>query len=573
MRKGKIVLKRTNEPRQVAGKGKPEPHPVKGGPGDTDRLLHELEVHQIELQIQNEELRAARATTEASLTRYAELFEFAPIGYATLKPDGTIEEINQVGATLLGQSWLNQPGARFRRLASFVLPEDGPRLNATLEQALAGSGKQVCEVTLADSPEFLDQSSLPARLRITVSALRRSSPRILCAFEDVTQQRHREAQLAQAEENLREADQRKNEFMGALSHELRNPLAPIRNSLYLLTHAGRDSEVGNRALAIIDRQVTHLTRLVDDLLDVTRIARGKIQLRRERVELRDLLVRTVEDHRTSFERGGIKLETHFEPGAIYVDADPARLVQIVSNLLGNAEKFTPREGCVTVSLERRGADVAFGVRDTGAGLEPEMLRHLFEPFAQAPQTMDRNRGGLGLGLAMVKGLVELHGGSAGISSDGPGRGTLVTIELPMSAPPQTEMARPERPRLRLRRVLVIEDNPDGADSLSDALRLEGHTVRTANDGPTGLGIMREFRPEVVLCDVGLPGMDGYQVVHSVRSDPALSSTYMVALTGYALPEDQRRATEAGFNVHLAKPPSMEGLERLLAEAPACNSIG
>jgi signal transduction histidine kinase/CheY-like chemotaxis protein len=568
MRKGKILLKRTDDSRRAAAKVKPEKkRAVTAGAGDTVRLLHELEEHQIELKMQNEELRAARATTEASLARYAELFEFAPIGYATLKPDGTIEEINQVGASLLGQSWLNQPGARLPRLATFVAPDDRSLLNRTMEQTLAAPGKHACEVTLAENPETFDRGSLPTRLRMTMSALRRSTPMILCAFEDVTQQRHREMQLAQAEEELREADRRKNEFMGALSHELRNPLAPIRNSLYLLARVPPGSEPAGRALTIIDRQVTHLSRLVDDLLDVTRIARGKIQLQRERIDLSELLARTVEDHRTSFERSGIRLETRFEPGPFYVDADPARLVQIASNLLGNAEKFTPRDGRVTVSLERHGAGVVFGVRDTGAGLDPGVLRHLFEPFAQAPQTMERSRGGLGLGLAMVKGLVELHGGSAGISSDGPGHGTLVTIELPMIAPPKNEKARSEQPRPRQRRVLVIEDSQDGADSLSDALRIEGHTVKTANDGPTGLGIMRDFRPEIVLCDVGLPGMDGYQVVHQVRSDPELSSTYMVALTGYALPEDQRRATEAGFDVHMAKPPNMEGLSKLLAQAP------
>lgn len=181
--------------------------------------------------------------------------------------------------------------------------------------------------------------------------------------------------------------------------------------------------------------------------------------------------------------------------------------------------------------------------------------------------MDRSRGGLGLGLAMVKGLVDLHGGSVQITSDGPGRGSFVSIELPTAAPPESETTRFEIPSGPRRRVLVIEDNLDGAESLSDALRLAGHTVETANDGPTGLGKMHTFRPEIVLCDVGLPGMDGYQVVHHVRSDPELSSTYMVALTGYALPEDQRRATEAGFNVHVAKPPSLEGLGKLLAEAP------
>lgn len=217
MRKGKVLFKKTDGPRQGPTKVREEKKPMATGrPGDSDRLLHELEVHQIELQMQNEELRASRATTEASLTRYAELFEFAPIGYATLAQDGTINEINQVGAALLGQSWLNQPGARLRRLGAFVAPEDTSLLNATLERALSDTGKHVCEVALADSKETLDQMSLPTRLRMTMSALRGPSPTILCAFEDVTEQRHREMQLAKAQEGLREADRRKNEFMGVL---------------------------------------------------------------------------------------------------------------------------------------------------------------------------------------------------------------------------------------------------------------------------------------------------------------------------------------------------------------------
>ncbi len=569
MRKGKIILRKTEGPRPATAKVKVEKKPQAAlGPGDSDRLLHELEVHQIELQMQNEELRAARSTTEASLARYAELFEFAPIGYATLTQDGTISEINQAGASLLGESWLNQPGARLRRLAAFVAVEDRPLLNETLKQAMNRSGKYVCEVILSEGTETFDQNPTPTRLRMSMRALRGSSPRILCAFEDVTQQRLREMQLARAQEDLREADRRKTEFLGVLSHELRNPLAPIRNSLYLLTHTPPGSEPAQRAMTIIDRQVNHLTRLVDDLLDVTRIVRGKIQLKRERVELSALVGRTVEDHRASFERSSIRLEVQLEPGPLWVDADPARLVQIVSNLLGNAEKFTPAGGRTTVNLQHHGDRVILSVNDTGAGLEPEMLKHLFQPFAQAPQTMERSRGGLGLGLAMVKGLIELHGGSVGISSEGTGRGTSVEIDLPTVAPPRDERAHPEQTKPRQRRVLIIEDNVDGAESLSDALRLEGHTVETAHDGPTGLGKMHDFRPEIVLCDVGLPGMDGYQVASRVRSDHELASTYMIALTGYALPEDQRRAVEAGFDVHVSKPPNMEALGKLLAQAPA-----
>jgi two-component system CheB/CheR fusion protein len=324
-----------------------------------------------------------------------------------------------------------------------------------------------------------------------------------------------------------------------------------------------------RAKVVIERQVTLLTRLVDDLLDVTRIARGKIDLHRDRFELSELVRRTLDDHRPSFEASGIHIESRLEQGAFWIDADAARVVQVLSNLLGNAEKFTPRDGMVVVSLERAGdRRVALRVRDTGAGIEPETLPHVFESFVQAPQTMGRARGGLGLGLAMVKGLAELHGGSVSVASQGRDRGTEVTVLLPTAlAPLPVPVPDREAVNRRPRRVLVIDDNVDNAETMQEVLGLDGHDVRIAYDGPTGVDLARAFHPEIVVCDIGLPGMDGYAVARAFRADAALKDVPLVAVSGYTRPDDLKLAAAAGFDRHLAKPVSIEVLERVISEAP------
>lgn len=376
---------------------------------------------------------------------------------------------------------------------------------------------------------------------------------------DITEQ-------VRAKEALLEADRRRSEFLAVLSHELRNPLAPIRNSLFVLGRAPPGGELAQRATAVIDRQVTHLIRLVDDLLDLTRICRGKFRLHRERLELSGLVQRTLEDHRAAFAVNGVLVESRLAAEPMWLTGDPTRIAQAFGNLLGNAAKFTPRGGRVAISLDREGETAVLRTRDDGVGIAPEVFDHLFEPFSQAARTLDRSRGGLGLGLSLVKVLVELHGGSVRASSDGPGRGAEFTVRLPLGVAPEVMPPPDETEAARPRRVLVVEDNVDAADSLKEALELLGHEVRVAYDGTEGLTVARGFRPEVVLCDIGLPSMDGYQVARLFQADQVLRETVLVALTGYAQPEDRRRATEAGFAFHLAKPLSIEDLERVLASA-------
>ncbi|HJX52391.1 MAG TPA: ATP-binding protein [Polyangia bacterium] len=372
--------------------------------------------------------------------------------------------------------------------------------------------------------------------------------------------------LIRTQEALREADRRKDEFLGVLSHELRNPLAPIRNSLFILDRAPPGGDQARRAQAVIDRQVGYLTRLVDDLLDVTRIARDKIQLQRESLDLTNLVRRTIEDYRSLFEKSEVHIETALPAQRIAVNADRTRLAQIVGNLLQNAAKFTDRGGRtqVSVAVDEVAGRAIIRIANTGAGIPPKLLPHLFQPFTQADETMDRSKGGLGLGLALVKGLVDLHGGDISAHSEGIGKGAEFIVRLPLDGETVTHTPTPVDLSHRNRRVLIIEDQADGAQSLREALELCGHQVEVADNGPAGLTRARAFRPEVVLCDIGLPGMDGYAVARAFRADEALKDVFLVALSGYARPDDLLRSAEAGFDQHLAKPPRLDKLEELLS---------
>ena len=386
---------------------------------------------------------------------------------------------------------------------------------------------------------------------------------VLGIAEEITERKR-------VEEALREADRRKDEFLAVLSHELRNPLAPVRNALWLLDQAVPGGAQAARAKEIINRQVAHLSRIVDDLLDVTRITRGKIHLQKARIDLLELVRRTMDDHRTLFSAREVALTARLAHLPIWIDADPTRVSQALGNLLQNAAKFTNSGGHVEVAVDRDAQGMALvEVRDDGVGIERAILGRLFEPFIQADESLHRTRGGLGLGLSLVKGLVELHGGSVEARSDGPGGGAEFVLRLPL-APEQLVVSGDPRcatAEMPSRRVLVIEDNADAAETLREMLEMWGHEVAVAHDGRAGIEKARTFRPDVVLCDIGLPVMDGYEVARAIRADPELASTFLVAVTGYALPEDQRRAAEAGFIRHLGKPVSIEVMEEVLATSP------
>jgi two-component system CheB/CheR fusion protein len=502
---------------------------------------------------------------EAGLERYSDLYEFAPMGYLTLDSDGAIQKVNLTGARLLGMERSRLVGVRFGFLVS---SEYRPIFNALFRQVFESQARQVCDV------EICPEQGVP--LWVHIEAVASEDDSVAVVFSDVTERKRiekiqveSEARLREAGKALREVDRNKNQFFAVLSHELRNPLAPITNSLFILGRAVPGGEQARRAQAVIGRQVGQLSRLVDDLLDVTRISSNKLRLRRKRLDLSELVRHVVADHGPQFEKNEVRIEYRPAPKPVFVDGDWNRLTQVVGNLLQNAAKFTGPGGHVRVSVstdsETKWAVVR--VADTGVGMAPEMLARLFEPFAQADSTLDRSKGGLGLGLALARGLVELHGGAITAHSAGVGQGAEFVVRLALAS---EEIGSGEHVRPRTlapggrRRVLIIEDNIDTADSLREVLEFGEHEVEVAYTGPAGIAKARTWKPEVVLCDIGLPGMDGFGVARAFRADDALKGTRLVALSGYALPEDLQRAQEAGFDQHLAKPPSMEGLEEVLA---------
>jgi signal transduction histidine kinase/ActR/RegA family two-component response regulator len=397
--------------------------------------------------------------------------------------------------------------------------------------------------------------------------------RAIVTYRDITGLVEARRSLSLANEQLVEADRRKNEFMAILSHELRNPLTPIKNSLYILDRATPGGAQERRAKETIARQVNQLVRLVDDLLDLTRITRGKVALQRQHLELNALVRKTLDDHNTVFENSHIELS--FEPAShsVWVDADYNRLAQIVGNLLQNSAKFTPAGGRVTARVfgDETLQQAEIQISDTGVGIDAHMLQRLFEPFMQADNTIDRTRGGLGLGLALVKTLAELHGGCVEVESAGLGLGTTFTVRFPKlhdvtRPPPSSEQ---QLAGTASERVLIIEDNVDAADSLCMLLQLEGYNVVVTYDGPSGLAKALTWRPAVILCDIGLPGMDGYAIARAIRRDATLEATRLVALSGYSRPEDVRCARDAGFDQHMSKPPNFEQLRALLAARNSC----
>jgi CheY-like chemotaxis protein len=354
------------------------------------------------------------------------------------------------------------------------------------------------------------------------------------------------------------------------THQLRNPRAPIRSAVVLLERADPASEGARRAREVIARQVGHLARMVDDLLDVSRLARGRIELRRARLDLTELVRRVGEDHRLLLGGAGVELDVSVPDAPIPVDGDATRLAQLLGNLLQNSAKFTPRGGRVTLSLAVEEDRAVIAVRDTGAGIDPSLLGTVFEPFVQEERNLARSRGGLGLGLPLVKGLAQLHGGDVEARSDGPGSGAEMLVRLPLASA-RTSAPSPERGDGdgdggggAGRRVLVVDDNVDAAESLCDVVAFLGHTVEAVHDGPAAVARVRERHPDVVLCDIGLPGMDGYEVARAIRAEPDLADVRLVAVSGYAQPEDRARARKAGFDAHVAKPADPADIGRLLS---------
>ena len=368
---------------------------------------------------------------------------------------------------------------------------------------------------------------------------------------------------------IREADRHKDEFLAMLAHELRNPLAPLMNALHLLRPDGLDRAEAEQVRTVAERQVRHLARLVDDLLDVSRISTGKIQLRKGPVDLNATIARAVDSARLLIESRHHELTVSMPDDPIFLEADAARLEQVVSNLLNNAAKYTEPGGKIELEAGREGDEASVRVRDTGIGIAPDLLPRVFDLFTQAERSLDRSQGGLGIGLTLVRRLVELHDGSVSVSSPGVGRGSEFTVRLPASPAPVDPNGEHPGPgtvpaETTPKRVLVVDDNEDGARLLARLLRASGHHAELAHDGPTALDAAIATPPDVVFLDIGLPGMDGFEVARRLRRLDGPNRALLVALTGYGREDDMRRSREAGFDLHMVKPVDPQALNDLLA---------
>ena len=443
------------------------------------------------------------------------------------------------------------------------------QLSIGFENAASYEAIQALLAEVRESNEKIQAQN--EELQVQNEEIQAQSEEIQAQSEEL-QAQHEEMQaqneeLIQQSEELRrhaaalaDADERKNRFLGVLAHELRNPMAPITNSLVILQQSAPGSSSAKRAQTIIERQTMHLVRLIDDLLDITRISEGKIHIRRERLDLIDVVRTCIEDLGAAFEQAGIVLELDLPNAAVMISGDRIRLCQVIGNLLNNCLKFCGSDGRVKISVRVDHASGAAVIRitDNGVGMEPELLQRLFQPFSQGAAGLARTHGGLGLGLALVRALVSLHEGAVDAHSDGLGRGAQFTIRLPLDVSDSTlhdaKAVAPQTlaPRAA-HRILIIEDNMDAAVSLAEVLRFHGHEVDVAHSGPAGVELARSLHPDIVLCDVGLPDMSGYDVARAIREEPGTRSALLVAVTGYASASDKELAYSAGFDLHLAKP--------------------
>ena len=400
-------------------------------------------------------------------------------------------------------------------------------------------------------------------ISVTISPVRDTAGRVIGAAKiarDITGRK-------MAEAAQQDADRRKDEFLAMLAHELRGPLAPIRNCLQIVGMRGADPTDVDAARAIMERQIAHMTRLIDDLIDVSRISRGKLELRRESTDLTSTVRSVAEATRPFCETMRHELSITLAPPPIYVDADPIRLAQVVANLLNNACKFTDHGGRIELTVQREGEQAIVRVRDSGIGIASDHLPRIFDLFTQIDHSMERSRGGLGIGLSLVKDVVEMHGGTVTAHSAGPGHGSEFVVRLPVlvesPTPTVPELTKaPQTARTHL--ILVVDDNRDSARSLAMVLKAKGHSVHTAHDGVEAVEEAMRLRPEMILLDLGLPRLNGFEAAQRIRKQPGGDTVKLVALTGWGQKEDRRRSKEAGFNAHLVKPIATEDLDRLIA---------
>jgi PAS domain S-box-containing protein len=467
--------------------------------------------------------------------------------------DGIILSWNQGAQRLFGYSATEAIG---RQADLIIPPELRPEERQILDRIRQGDRVDHFEtIRVTKEGRHLDVS-------LTMSPIRDESGRVIGASKvarDITERKQMDAAL-------READRRKDEFLATLAHELRNPLAPIRHSLEILLRSEGDPRLFRHATDILGRQLSHMVRLVDDLLDVSRITRDKLQLRKTRVDLESIIKHAVEASRPLAERDQQTIEVSLPEQAIYLDADAVRLTQVFSNLFNNACQYTEQGGRIWLTAERQGAEVVVVVRDSGIGMPADQLDGIFEMFAQVDDESERPRRGLGIGLTLVRRLVHLHGGTVTARSEGRGLGSEFEVRLPV-AEPHPELEAPEHPRevdSTTRRILVVDDNRDSAESIATLLQISGHKTFVVHDGLSAVEAAEHLRPDVVLLDVGLPKLSGIDACRRIRTHAWGKGMVIVALTGWGQESDRRNTREAGFDAHLVKPVDYGDLLQLLA---------
>ncbi len=505
-------------------------------------------------------LRAQKAEEAAQIStkQWQVTFDAINDGVVLLDRNGRVVQVNSAMEGMLGKSWNDLSGQEIHNLLSIPpVPEDSPFL-----RMLDTGQREAVDLTLGDR-----------WLRVTVDPIRDADGDInggLCIASDITDRRRLEEELRRRAEELAAADRRKDEFLAMLAHELRNPLAPISNALEAIRLARSNAAATEEALNIARRQIGHMARLLDDLLDVSRFTRGKVRLRKVPVDLTTILRQAVETSRSLIEKNGHELLTSFPAEPVWLNGDPTRLAQIVANLLNNAAKYTDRGGRIALVADREGDEAVVRVRDNGIGLSAEMLPRVFDLFAQADRSLDRSQGGLGIGLTLVRSLVQLHDGNVSVESRGPGQGSEFIVRLPASSRAQstpvankdaTSAVESAYPLLRL---LVVDDSQDSARSLARVLKLWGYEVRVAHDGLEAIEAASTEAFDVILLDIGLPGINGYEVAERLRDHFGSARPVLVALTGYGQAEDLARSQSVGFDDHLVKPVNLERLREMLS---------
>ena len=509
-----------------------------------------------------------RQRIEAEREKFVTLIENSTDFIGMCDLDGVPFFVNRAGLKMIGLDDIEQ--ARRMPVASFFFPEDQDHMMHEFFPSVLQTGHGEIEV------RFRHFKTGAARWMaykvLTLPGADGRPTAFATVSQDVTERRRLEDDLRRVAAELSDADRRKNEFLAMLAHELRNPLAPISNAVRALSLGRRDETAVDSASEMLERQVGQIIRLVDDLLDVGRISRGKIALRPERIELTRIIDQAVEASRAQYRSMDQELTVHLPSEPVYLHADPTRLAQIVGNLLNNAHKFTDVGGRISVAVERQGAEVVIRVTDTGVGIAAEHLAGIFDMFTQVESSLDRSRTGLGIGLTLVKTLVEMHGGTVKAHSEGPGRGSEFVVRLPvlLGAPESPPVAAPhlEAASLIRRRVLIVDDNRDAAEWLATLLSLSGHETHVALDGEQAVKAAERLLPDAILLDIGLPRVDGYEVCRRIRQQPWGRDLMIVALTGWGQEEDRQKSREAGFNTHLVKPVHDDVILSLLASLPS-----